>query len=163
MGRVTRIKTDSVFLLLCLFLGEKQERRWKRNERRSTEREREREREKKGEWERRRRKAEEERKEGSGVASTLDWNLKIPGSIPGSTLREIIHPKTTKTQVNVPFCSVLLNFLCFVFCSFLFFYIFFWNIFLFTLFPCLLYFQILIASSLCTVRQTLPANWIKTK
>ena len=41
---------------------------------------------------------EEERKEGSGVASTLDWNLKIPGSIPGSTLREIIHPKTTLSK-----------------------------------------------------------------
>ena len=38
---------------------------------------------------------EEERKEGSGVTSALDWNLKVAGSIPGSSHREIIHPKTT--------------------------------------------------------------------
>ena len=62
----------------------------------------------KGEAERRvrkrRRKVEEECKEGSGVARnparTLDWNLKVPSSIPGSTLREIIHLKTTKSQAR---------------------------------------------------------------
>ena len=42
MGRVAWIKTDSFFLGGCQFLGErqKQEKRWKRNERRSTQRER---------------------------------------------------------------------------------------------------------------------------
>ena len=62
--------TTRVFLL-CQFLGEKQKqrkgetgKRWKRNEKRSTEREREK---KKGER-KRRRKVEEECKEGSGVA-----------------------------------------------------------------------------------------------
>ena len=53
-----------------------------------------REREKKGERERRR-KVEGERKEGNGVTSNLNLNLKVAGSMPGSTLREIIHPKTT--------------------------------------------------------------------
>ena len=43
---------------------------------------------------------EEERKEGSGVISALDWNLKVAGSIPGPTHREIIHPKTTIGQWN---------------------------------------------------------------
>ena len=106
MGRVAWIKTDQflwwwlVFFCFCVSFSarsrsrekEKQEKRWKRNERRSREREKE----------------SEEKKEESGggtqrekwcskkPASTLDWNLKVPGSIPGSTLREIIHPKTTK-------------------------------------------------------------------
>ena len=62
----------------------------------------------KGEAEKEREKeSEEEEEEESGggaqggkwctkkPASTLDGNLKVPGSIPGSSLREIIHPKTT--------------------------------------------------------------------
>ena len=61
----------------------------------------------------REKESEEEKKESGGgtqrgkwcskkPASTLDWNLKVPGSIPGLTLREIIHPKTTilKSQKN---------------------------------------------------------------
>ena len=55
----------------------------------------------------REKESEEEKEESGGgtqrgkwcskkPASTLDWNLKVPGSIPGSTLREIIYPKTTK-------------------------------------------------------------------
>ena len=99
MGRVVWIKTDSFFFLWSVSRreaeAERQEKRWKRNERRSREREREREKE-----------SEEEKEESGGgtqrgkwcskkPASTLDWNLKVPGLIPGSTLREIIHPKTT--------------------------------------------------------------------
>ena len=105
MGRVAWIKTDQFlwWRFVCVsFLArsrsrekEKQEKRWKRNERRSTERESEREREK---------ESEKEKEESVGgtqrgkwcskkPASTLDWNLKVPGSIPGSTLREIIYPQ----------------------------------------------------------------------
>ena len=65
----------------------------RRKKHRESEKERARERE-------RRRKVEEERKEGSGVTSTLDWNLKVAGSIPGSTHREIIHPKTTIKKIS---------------------------------------------------------------
>ena len=72
--------------------GKKVEEEWKKKHR-------ERERERKKKERERRWKVEEEHKKGSGVTSTLDWNLKIPGSIPGSTLREIIHPKTTSSQL----------------------------------------------------------------
>ena len=107
MGRVAWIKTDQflqwpLVFFLRQFLGEKQKQRKGETgkkveeERKEKQREREREREKeKRRVRKRRRKVEEEREEGSGVArnpaSTLDWNLKVPGS----TLREIIHPKTT--------------------------------------------------------------------
>ena len=67
-------------------------------------REREREKKKKESERERRRKVEEERKEGSGVTSILDWKLKVAGSIPGSTHREIIHNKTTLSltiQLNI--------------------------------------------------------------
>ena len=58
-------KTDSCFFVVSFFSARSRSR--KRNKRRSTEREREKRRVRK-----RRRKVEEERKEGSGVASTLD-------------------------------------------------------------------------------------------
>ena len=116
MGRVAWIKTDQFLRWWRVFFASvsrreaeaeaekrrNRKKRWKRNERRSTEREREREKE-----------SEEEKEESGGgtqrgkwcskkPASTLDWNLKVPGSIPGSTLREIIHPKTTAMLLLLP-------------------------------------------------------------
>ena len=88
MGRVTWIKTDQFLwwgrvFLLRQFLGEKQK---QRKGGKGTKGEAQKERERKGEW----------RREGGKwcskkPASTLDRNLKVPGS----TLMEIIHPKTT--------------------------------------------------------------------
>ena len=96
MGRVTWIKTDLFFFFVVTFFSVRSRSRSRKEGGRGTKEEAQRERErKKRRVRKRRRKVEEERKEGSGVASTLDWNLKIPGSIPGSTLKEIIHPKTT--------------------------------------------------------------------
>ena len=92
MGRMTWIKTESFFVFFCREFFSARSRSRKEGGR-GTKEEAQTEREKR--VRKRRRTVEEERKEGSGVASTLDWNLKIPGSILGSTLREIIHPKTT--------------------------------------------------------------------
>ena len=110
MGRVAWIKTDQFLRwrrVLCQFLGEKQKQRkgetGKKVEEERKEKHSEREREKESE--------EEKEESGGGTqrgkwcskkpASTLDWNLKVPGSIPGSTLREIIHPKTTHRKQRI--------------------------------------------------------------
>ena len=108
MSRVAWIKTDS-FLFVVSFSARSRSRSRKRNERRSTEREREKERE------------EEKEESGGGMqrgkwcskklASTFKWNLKIPGSIPGSTLREIIHPKTTTKHPKIVFDNTQRKFL----------------------------------------------------
>ena len=102
--------TTSFFLRQ--FLGEKHRQRkggtGKKAKEEQKEKHREREREKESE--------EEKEESGGGTqrgkwcskkpASTLDWNLKVPGSIPGSTLREIIHPKST--QMNYLLLLLLL-------------------------------------------------------
>ena len=94
MGKVASIKADSFFFSVVFFLGEKQKQKQVEEKRRKKHRESGKERER----ERERRKVEDERKEGSGVISALDWNLKVPGSIPSPTHRGIIHPKTTEAS-----------------------------------------------------------------
>ena len=110
MGRVAWIKTDQFLrwgfvFLLRQFLSKKQQQRKGETGKKVEEEQKKKHRESKKE-------SEEEKEESGGgtqrgkwcskkPASTLDWNLKVPGSIPGSTLREIIHPKTTVSKVDV--------------------------------------------------------------
>ena len=102
MGRVAWIKTDQFLRWQLVFFAsisrreaEAEKRRNRKKGGRGTkgEAESERESERKGEWGR----GGTQRGKwcSKKPASTLDWNLKVPDSIPGSTLREIIHPKTT--------------------------------------------------------------------
>ena len=99
MGRVTWIKTDSFFFVVTFFSARSRSRK---EGGRGTKEEAQREREERRVRERRR-KVEEERKEGSGVAST---GLKSKDSWfnPCSTLREIIHPKTTTESNDSKYC-----------------------------------------------------------
>ena len=107
MGRVAWIKTDQFLRWQLIFFAsvsrrESEAEAEKRRNRKKVEEERK---EKHREREREKRSEEEKEESGGGTqrgkwcskkpASTLDWNLQVPGSTPGSTLREIIHPKTT--------------------------------------------------------------------
>ncbi len=50
------------------------------------------------------REREREKEESGGGTQRGKWCSKhFPGSIPGSTLREIIHPKTTHRDRNILF------------------------------------------------------------